>query len=41
MPKTERREDKDLAEIPVEEQVTTDIAQLDMNTDELIDCCWS
>ena len=37
MSKTERREDKDLAEMAVEEQVTTDITQLDMDTDELID----
>ena len=37
MPKTERREDKDLAEMAVEEQVTTNITQLDMDTDELID----
>ena len=31
------KEDKNLAEMAVEEQVTTDITQLDMDTDELID----
>ena len=34
MPKTERREDKDLAEMAVE---ATDIIQLDIDTGELID----
>ena len=39
MPKTGGREDIDLAEMVLE--VITDIIQLDMDTDELIDCCWS
>ena len=37
MPETEGRGDLDLAEIAIEEEVTTDKAQLDTDTDELID----
>ena len=37
MPRTERSKDIDLAEIPLEEEVTTDITQLDADTDELLD----
>ena len=39
MPKTGGREDTDLDEMALE--VITDIIQLDMDTDEPIDCCWS
>ena len=41
MPKTGGREDIDLAEMANLEVLITDIIQLDMDTDELIDCCWS
>lgn len=37
MPRTERSGDIDLAEILLEEEVTTDIKQLDADTDELLD----
>ena len=37
MPRTEEVEDGDLAEIALEETVSTDITQLDMDTDELVD----
>ena len=37
MPRTGGREDIDLAEIALEEEVTADITQLDADTDELLD----
>ena len=37
MPRTEEVEDCDLAEIALEETVSTDITQLDIDTDELVD----